>query len=221
MTKTPEPFLSVRILKAILFYILYFVKGCGSFELNVLFGNTFHINWSISLEFFYHCYHCLKKILCPAEICFGLSSKHINLVESISNILVAAFCFANFFCGAGSPIHENVTLFFEISQLAWVVGSSGYIPSDFTIYVSTRNSTQCWFHSEAVLRYLSIGLFKFRPLSWSAKEFECCFYSSNERWVYFIKNYCASFKSSSAFSISKRYSVQQRHWSALKRMRYK
>ena len=95
---------------------------------------------SISLEFFYHCYHWFKKILCSAEICFGLSSKNMNLVVSISNILVAAFCFDNFFCGVGSPIHGNVSLFFEISQLAWDVGSSAYIPSDFTIYVGTEKS---------------------------------------------------------------------------------
>ena len=35
-----------------IFYIFYFVKGCGSFGLNVLFGNTFHKSWSIFCNFF-------------------------------------------------------------------------------------------------------------------------------------------------------------------------
>ena len=64
----------------------------------------------------------------------SISSKNTYLVESISKSLVAAFCFADFFWGAGSPIQEKVILFLKISQDAWNSGSSWYFPSDYTIY---------------------------------------------------------------------------------------
>ena len=64
----------------------------------------------------------------------SISSKNTFLVESISKSLDAAFCFADFFWGAGYPIQENVILFLKISQVAWNGGSSWCFPSDFTIY---------------------------------------------------------------------------------------
>ena len=58
----------------------------------------------------------LKFVVSVVKFCFGVSSKNVNLVVSISHILVAAFCFANFFCGAGYPIQENVISFFNFTS---------------------------------------------------------------------------------------------------------
>ena len=45
------------------FYIFYFVKGCGSYELNFLFGITFDMNWSIFVKLFYRFHRLFKKML--------------------------------------------------------------------------------------------------------------------------------------------------------------
>ena len=82
----------------------------------------------------------LKIFVSGMKLFSFISSKNTYLVESISKSLDTAFCFADFFWGAGSPIQEKVILFLKISRLKLV--------------------HQC----------LSIGLLSARPLFWSAKE---------------------------------------------------
>ena len=119
-------------MKSIL-YIFYFVKGCGSFELNVLFGLFLQSFFTDFITYF-------ENFGFPDQAFFSISSKNTYLVESISKSLVAAFFFADFFWGAGSPIQENVILFLKISQVAWNGGSSWCFQGDFTIYEGSEKS---------------------------------------------------------------------------------
>ena len=59
---------------------------------------------------------------------------------TFSNISVAAFCFEDFFSGAGFPIQEKGILFLKILQVAWNGDSSWCFPSDFTIYEGLEKS---------------------------------------------------------------------------------
>ena len=82
----------------------------------------------------------LKILDSGIKLFSSISSKNTYLTESISKSLVAVFCFADFFRGAGSPIQEKVILFLKISEVAWNGGSSWCFPSDFTIYKGLEKS---------------------------------------------------------------------------------
>ena len=92
-------------------------------------------------KFLYWFHHLFKKFLDSGIKLFpSISYKKTCLVESISKSLVAAFCFADFFWGAGAPIQEKVILFLKISQVARNGGSPWCLPSDFTIYEGSEKS---------------------------------------------------------------------------------
>ena len=63
-----------------IFYIFYFVKGCGSFGLNSLFGNSFRNSWSIFVRFLYRFYHLFRKFWIPGSRTFLLFLPKIRIL---------------------------------------------------------------------------------------------------------------------------------------------
>ena len=107
--------------------IFYFLTRFGSSQLDDHVRNTFRMHLSTFSGLF-----PLRKT--------ENSSGKVYCLESSFNIYVVAFCFADIFWGAGSPIQEKLILFLKISQVSWSGGSSWCFPIDFTIYEGSEKS---------------------------------------------------------------------------------
>ena len=93
----------------------------------------------------------LKILVSGIKLFSFISSKNTYLVKSISKSLDAAFCFADFFWGTGSPIQEKVILFLKISQVVGTVAVFGVFQAILEYMRVRRNHTQCLFRLKLVL----------------------------------------------------------------------